>query len=88
MSTTRPSGDLIREVRRILSALPDGKRATAEWLASKINSDSPLVADEELVSAALIFNQGKGYVTYLHNEEMRQDEWSLTERGRKQEGVA
>lgn len=87
-NTARASGELIREARRILSALPAGRRATAEWLAAKINADTPLVADVDLVNAALGYNQGKGLVTYQHNEEMAVDEWSLTERGRKHEGLA
>ncbi|WP_009964062.1 hypothetical protein [Verrucomicrobium spinosum] len=88
MSNAKASGELIKEVRRILSAFPTGKRATAQWLAGKINNDTPLVTDEDLVNAALLWNQGKGYVSYTHNEEMDQDEWILTERGRKQEGLA
>jgi hypothetical protein len=84
----KANAQLLRAVRQILSAMPAGKRATAKWITDTINSETPLVTDEDMVEAALIWNQGKGYVTYQHNEESGLDEWELTERGRKHEGVA
>lgn len=42
---------------------------------------------EQVLLKAMEWNQVKGFITYIYNEEMERKEWSLTKDGQQREGV-
>lgn len=76
------------DVRRILSSFPAGRGVSAEWLTQHINDSKPYVVTKELVEVALVWNQtARGWCDYQVNQLTEVQEWSLTDKGRKQEGL-
>lgn len=80
--------ELRGEIRRQLSALPDGRAASIGFLTKQINKTTPIVCDQAAVQEAMDWNHDRGHVDYRFNSELEWDEWFLTPRGRKQEGLA
>jgi hemerythrin superfamily protein len=79
--------ELRKRIRLILSALPEGRRASEDLLFSKSKSDFPDLRLDEL-RHAIEWNQARGFVDYRRNHDEERDEWFLTERGRQKEGLA
>lgn len=79
---------LRKAVREILSALPEDRRASVPWLVGMINQTTPHVADEESIQEALGWNHDRGWVQSFRNHELERYEWTLTNEGRQQEGLA
>jgi hypothetical protein len=82
-----PEHELRGEVRRQLSTMPGERAASVGYLTKQINKTTPLVCDEGMVQKALDWNHDRGFVDYRYNTELEWDEWFLTERGKRQEGL-
>lgn len=76
------------DVRSILSAFPQERGVPVKWITDHINKHFPYPATEELVMVALLWNQSaRGWCDFRVNQITEKDEWFLTTKGRKQEGV-
>lgn len=87
IAAPEPGNEGRGEVRRQLSALPDGRAASVAFLTKTINRTTPIVCDESSVQAWLDWNHDRGWVDYRYNGELEWDEWFLTPRGKQKEGL-
>lgn len=78
---------LRKQIRVILSALPQGRKATEPFLKSMLDRETPEPVQVPELGEALEFNHSKGWIEYTHNTDTAHDEWFLTPRGRAKEGL-
>jgi hypothetical protein len=71
----------LRPVIRETMQMAPARRWTEKLLHAQIRREFPDVTEAD-VRAALIWNQGKGFVDYRYIVEFERDEWYLTERGK------
>jgi uncharacterized protein (DUF433 family) len=77
---------LRRRVRTVLSALPNGRRASEQLLFDTIRPDFPDLKLAELL-AALNWNLKQAYVDYRRSTDDERNEWFLTPEGKQKEGL-
>ena len=72
----------LRPVVRETMQLAPARKWTVKALHAQIRAEFPQ-STENNVAAALLWNQGKGYVDYTVNDETAQELWGLTEKGKE-----
>ena len=78
---------LRRRVRWVLSTLPKDRRLSQEMIFDKLLPDFRGLKTDEL-HTALLWNQIRGFVDVLKNDDEERDEWRLTPEGWHKEGLA
>ena len=82
-----PRKEVRQEIREIMAQAPD-RRFTAEMIHNRVNQlhrDLPVPFD--LCNDHLEWNFQRGFVDYQYNHELNRDEYFLTDKGKRQEGL-
>lgn len=78
---------LRKAVRVILSAVPNGRKASEDLIFAKLSPDFHDLRVDEM-RLALEWNLAKGHVISSRDDDEERDTWCLTSEGRKKEGLA
>ncbi len=74
----------IRPVVRETMALAPNRKWTVKALHAQLAAEYPDIT-EATVTAALRWNQSRGFTDYVFNSEFDRDEWHLTVRGKAED---